>query len=87
MSSHQGSSLRESYKFDFTQVSLSFTISRSLPKLMSIEVSDAIQPSHPSSSPSTPNLNLSQYQGLFQQVGSSHQVAKVLELWFQHQSF
>ena len=48
-------------------------------------VSDAIQPSHPLSSPSLPALNLSQHQGLFQWVSSSHQVAKVLE--FQHQSF
>ena len=37
---------------------------RSLPKLMSIE-SDAIQPSHPLSSPFLPALNLSQHQGLF----------------------
>ena len=49
-------------------------------------VGDAIQPSHPLSSPSPPALNLSQHQGLFQWVSSSHQVAKVLEL-FQHQSF
>ena len=42
-------------------------------------VSDAIQPSHPLSSPSPPALNLSQHQGLFQWVSSSHQVAKVLE--------
>ena len=48
-------------------------------------ISDAIQPSHPLSSPSPPALNLSQHQGLFQWVSSSHQVAKVLEL--QHQSF
>ena len=48
-------------------------------------VSDAIQPSHSLSSPSPPALNLSQHQGLFQWVGSSHQMAKVLEL--QHQSF
>ena len=48
-------------------------------------VSDAIQPSHPLSSPSPSASNLSQYQGLFQWVGSSHQVAKVLELQFQHQ--
>ena len=41
-------------------------------------VGDAIQPSHPLSSPS-PALNLSQHQGLFQWVNSSHQVAKVLE--------
>ena len=50
-------------------------------------VSDAIQPSHPLSSPSPPALNLSQHQGLFQWVGSSHQVAKVLELQLQYQSF
>ena len=50
-------------------------------------VSDAIQPSHPLSSPSLPALNLSQHQGLFQWVISPHQVAKVLELQLQHQSF
>ena len=50
-------------------------------------VSDAIQPSHLLSSPSPPTFSLSQYQGLFQWVSSSHQVAKVLELQFQHQSF
>ena len=44
------------------------------------QVSDAIQPSHPLSSPSPPALNLTQHQGIFQRVGSSHQVAKVLEL-------
>ena len=42
-------------------------------------VSDAIQPSHPLSSPSPAALNLSQHQGLFKWVSSSHQVAKVLE--------
>ena len=41
-------------------------------------VSDAVQPSHPLSSPSR-TLNLSQHQGLFQWVSSSHQVVKVLE--------
>ena len=50
-------------------------------------VSDAIQPSHPLSSPSPPALNLSQHQGLFQWVSSSHQVAKIVELRLQHQSF
>ena len=40
-------------------------------------VGDAIQPSHPLSSPSSPPFNLSQHQGLFQGVSSSHQVAKV----------
>ena len=48
---------------------------------------DAIQPSHPLSSPSLPALNLSQHQGLFQWVSSSHQVAKVLEFHLQHQPF
>ena len=50
-------------------------------------VGDAIQPSHPLLSPSHPAQNLSQHQGLFQWVSSSHQVAKVLELQFQHESF
>ena len=50
-------------------------------------VRDAIQPSHPLSSPSPPDLNLSQHQGLFKWVSSSHQVAKVLEFQLQHQSF
>ena len=42
-------------------------------------VSDAIQPSHPLSSPSPPAPNPSQHQSLFQWVNSSHEVAKVLE--------
>ena len=50
-------------------------------------VGDAIQPSHPLSSPSPPAFNLSQRQGLFQRVSSSHQVAKVLDFQLQHQSF
>ena len=50
-------------------------------------VGDAIQPSHPLSSPSPPAPNLSQHQGLFQWVNSSHEVAKVLEFQLQHQSF
>ena len=50
-------------------------------------VSDAIQPSHPLSSPSPPTLNLSQHQGLFQGVCSLHQVVIVLEFQLQHQSF
>ena len=44
-------------------------------------------PSHPLSSPSPPAFNLSQHQGLFQWVGSLHEVAKVLEFQLQHQSF
>ena len=51
------------------------------------QVSDAIQPSHPLSSPSPPSPNPSQHQGLFQWVSSLHQVAKVLEFQLQHQSF
>ena len=54
-------------------------------------VDDAIQPSHPLSSsfslPSPSVFNLSKLQGLFQWVGSSHQMAKELELQLQHQSF
>ena len=50
-------------------------------------VNDAIQSSHPLLPPSPPALILSQHQGLFQRAGSSHQVAKVLELHLQHQSF
>ena len=50
-------------------------------------VSDAIQPSHPLSSPSPPAPNPSQHQGLFQWVNSSHEVAKVLEFQLQYQSF
>ena len=50
-------------------------------------VSDAIQPSHPLSSPSSPTFNPSQHQGLFKWISSSHQEAKVLEFQLQHQSF
>ena len=49
-------------------------------------VSDAIQPSHPLSSPSRPAFNLSQHQGLFQGLSPSQQVAKVLEFQLLHQS-
>ena len=49
-------------------------------------VGDAIQPSHPLSSPSPPALNLSQHQGLFKWVSSLHQVVKVLEFQL-HLSF
>ena len=49
-------------------------------------VGDAIQPSHPLSSPFPPALNPSQHQSLFQSVNSSHKVAKVLEFQLQHQS-
>ena len=50
-------------------------------------VDGAIQPSQPLSPPSPPVLSLSQHQGFFQWVDSSHQVAKLLELQRQHQSF
>ena len=50
-------------------------------------VNDTIQPSHPLSSPSPPAPNPSQHQGLFQQVNSSQEVAKLLEFQPQHQSF
>ena len=42
-------------------------------------VGDAIQPSHPLSSPSPPAFNLPQHQGHFQWVSSLHQVVQVLE--------
>ena len=50
-------------------------------------VSDAIQTSHPLSSPSPPTFNLSQHQSLFKWVSSSPQVVKVLEFQLQHQNF
>jgi len=61
-----------------------FPVHHQLPELAQTHVhwvSDAIQPSHPLSSPS-PAFNLSQHQGLFQWVSSSPQVAKVLEFSF-----
>ena len=57
-----------------------------LPELAQIHVNwvgDAVQPSHPLSSTSSPAFNLSQHQDLFQWVSSSHRMVKVLE--FQHQ--
>ena len=69
------------------QASLSVTNSQSLLKLMFIE---SVMPSnhlilcHP---PSPPTFNLSQHQGLFKWVSSSHQVAKILEFQLWHQSF
>ena len=58
-----------------------FPVYHQLPELAQThvrQVSDAVQPSHPLSSPSPPAFNLSQHQGLFQWVSSLHQVAKVL---------
>ena len=66
-----------------------FPVHRQLPEFAQTLVQwvgDAIQPSYLLSSPS-PAFNLSQYQGLFHWVGSSHQVAKVLKLQLQHQPF
>ena len=65
-----------------------FPVSHHFPEFAHVHVhwiSDAIRPSHPLSNSSPPALSLSQHQGLCQWVGSSHQVAKLLEL--QHQSF
>ena len=59
-----------------------FSIHPKLPEFTQTHVhwvSDAIQPSHPLSSPSPRALNLSQHQGLFKWISSSHQVAIVLE--------
>ena len=67
-----------------------FPIHHHLPELAQThvhQVGDAIQPSHPLSSPSPPAFTLSQHQGLFQWVSSLYQVAKVLQLQLQHQSF
>ena len=50
-------------------------------------VGDAIQPSHHLSSPFPPAFNISQHQGLYEEVSFSHQVPKVLELQLQHQFF
>ena len=69
------------------QASLSITNSQSLLKLMSIVLVMPSQPCHPLLSPSPLVFNLSQQQGLFQWVSSSHQVAKVLEFQLQHESF
>ena len=68
------------------QASLSITNSWSLPNSCPLS-----QWCHPTVlhllSPSHPAFNLSQHQGLFQWVSSSHQVPKVLEFQLQHQSF
>ena len=67
-----------------------FLVHLQLPELAQTHVhrvSDAIQPSHPLSSPSPPAFNLSQHHSLFQWISSSYQVARVLEFQLQHQSF
>ena len=66
------------------------SVHRQLPEFTQTHVhwvSDAIQPSHPLSSPPPPAFNLSQHRGLFKWVSSSHQVAKGLDFQLQHQSF
>ena len=66
-----------------------FPVLHYLPKFAQTHVhwvGDAIQQSHPLLLSSSPAL-ISQHHGYFQWVSSSHQVAKVLELQFQHQSF
>ena len=55
-----------------------FPVPHQLPEPIQTQVhrvGDAIQPSHPLSSPTPPAFNLSQHQGLYQSVSSSHQVA------------
>ena len=64
-----------------------FPVHHQLPELTQTHVhrvGDAIQSSHPLSSPSPPSFSLSQHQGLFQWISSSHLVAKVLEFHLQH---
>ena len=69
------------------QASLSITNSWSFTQTHVHCIGDAIQPSHPLSSPSPLAFNLAQHQGLFKWVSSSHQVVKVLKFQLQHQSF
>ena len=60
-----------------------FPVYHQLPELAKThvhQVGDVIQPSNPLSSPSPPTFNLSHHQGIFQWVGSLHQVAKGLAL-------
>ena len=69
---------------------LGLPVHRQLPEFTQTHVpgvGDAIQPSHPLSSPSPLAFNLSQHQGLVKGVSSLHQVAKVLEFELQRQSF
>ena len=69
------------------QAFLSITNSQSLSLTHVHRVGDAIQPSHPLPYLSPPTFSLSQHQGLFKWVSSSHQVAKGLEFQLQLQSF
>ena len=84
LSSLQFSSTAQSYLTLWDPMDCS-TNTRSLPKLMSIEL---VMPSNrlSLSSPSPPAFNLSQHQSPFKYV-RSHQLAKVLEFQLQHQCF
>ena len=65
-------------------------VSHHLPEFAQVHVhciSDAIQPSHLLMPSSPPALHFSKHQGLFQWVGCSHQMTKILELQIWHQSF
>ena len=67
-----------------------FPVLHYIPEFVQIHIhwiNNAIQLSHPLSPPFLPALNLSQHQSLFQWVDSLHQVAKVLKLQLQYQSF
>ena len=62
-------------------------VHRQLPEFAQTHVNQVGEAICPLSSPSPPAFNLSQHQGLFQWVSSSHQLAKILEFKLQHQSF
>ena len=67
-----------------------FSVPHHLPEFIQVKVhwfGDVIQPSHHLSPSSPSSFNLSQHHGLFQWVGSLHQMAKVLEFQLQHQYF
>ena len=86
MHTHQFSSLSHVWLFatPWTAVrQASLSIAKSHAQTHVHQVGDAIQPCHPLSSPSAPAFNLSQHQGLFQWISSSHQVARVLEFQLQ----
>ena len=69
------------------QASQSITNSPEFAQTHVHRVSNAIQPSHPLSSPSPPTFNLSQIQGLFQESVLRIRWPKDLEFQLQHQSF
>ena len=93
LSQHQFSSVAQSYPTLCNPMNHStpgLPVHHQLPDFTQTHVhwvGDVIQPSHPLSSRSLSALNLSQNQGLFKWVSSSHQVAKVLEFQLQYQSF